>query len=45
MTKLSTIPDHHLSNICGICKHNPMLEVANLILIIGSGSTAHDVRQ
>ena len=45
MTKLSTIPDHTLSITCGLCKHHSMLEVANLILVVGEEATAHDVRQ
>ncbi len=45
MIKLSAIPDHTLSITCGVCKHHSMLEVANLILFVGGGSTAHDVRQ
>ncbi len=45
MTKLSTIPDHQLSITCGLCKHYTMLEVANLIAIVGGDTTAHEVRQ
>ena len=45
MTKLSTIPDHALSITCGVCKHHSMLEVANLILVVGGDATAHEVRQ
>ena len=45
MIKLSTIPDQTLSIICGLCKHHFMLEVANLILVVGEEATAHDVRQ
>jgi hypothetical protein len=45
MTKLSTIPDHTLSITCGVCKHHSMLEVANLILVVGGDATAHGVRQ
>ena len=45
MTKLNTIPDHTLSITCGLCKHHSMLEVANLILVVGGDATAHDVRQ
>ncbi len=44
MTKLSTIPDHTLSITCGVCKHHSMLEVANLILVVGGDATAHEVR-
>ena len=45
MTKLSSIPDHQLSITCGLCKHHSMLEVANLIAVVGEDATAHDVRQ
>ena len=45
MTQLKMIPDHTLSITCGLCKHHSMLEVANLILVVGGGATAHDVRQ
>jgi hypothetical protein len=41
MTKLSTIPDHTLSITCGVCEHHTMLEVANLILVVGPDATAH----
>ena len=45
MTSLSSIPDHQLSITCGLCKHHSMLEVANLIAVVGEHATAHDVRQ
>ena len=45
MTKLSTIPGHTLSITCGVCKHHSMLEVANLMLVVGVDTTAHEVRQ
>jgi len=45
MIKLSAIPDHTLSITCGLCKRYTMLEVANLILVVGGDATAHDVRQ
>ena len=45
MTKLSTIPQHQLSITCGLCKHHTMLEVANLIAVVGGDTTAHEVRQ
>ena len=45
MTKLSTIPDHTLSITCGLCKHHTMLEVENLIAVVGGDTTAHEVRQ
>ena len=42
MTKLNIIPDHTLSITCGVCKHHSMLEVANLILVVGGDATAHE---
>ena len=45
MTKLSTIPQHQLSITCGLCKHHTLLEIANLIAIVGGDTTAHEVRQ
>ena len=45
MTKLSTIPDRTLSITGGLCKHHTMLEVANLIAVVGGDTTAHEVRQ
>jgi len=45
MTKLSAIPDHQLSITCGLCKYHSMLEVANLILVVGGDTTAHETRQ
>jgi hypothetical protein len=30
---------------CGLCKHHTMLEVANLIAVVGGDTTAHEVRQ
>ena len=45
MTKLSTIPHHQLSITCGLCKHHTILEVANLIAVVGGDTTAHEVRQ
>ena len=45
MTKLSTTPQHQLSIMCGPCKHHTMLEVANLIAVVGGDTTAHEVRQ
>ena len=45
MTKLSSIPQHQLSITCGLCKHHTMLEVANLIAVVGGDTTAHEVRQ
>ena len=45
MTKLSTIPQHQLSITCGRCKDHKMLEVANLIAVLGGDTTAHEVRQ
>jgi|TARA_B100000768_G_scaffold84912_1_gene80294 hypothetical protein len=43
MTQLKMIPDHTLSITCGLCKHHSMLEVANLILVVGAEATVHDV--
>ena len=45
MTQLSMIPSHHLSITCGLCKHHSLLEVANLILVVGEEATVHDVRK
>ena len=45
MTQLKMIPDHHMSITCGLCKHHSMLEVANLILVVGHCATVHDVRK
>ena len=45
MTKFSTIPQQQLSITCGLCKHYTMLEVANLIAVVGGDTTAHEVRQ
>ena len=30
---------------CGLCKHHTLLEVANLIAVVGGATTAHEVRQ
>jgi len=43
MTKLSTIPQHQLSITCGLCKHHTLLEVANLIAVVGGDTTAHEL--
>ena len=45
MTNLSTIPQHQLSITCGLCKHHTLLEVADLIAVVGGDTTAHEVRQ
>ena len=45
MTKLSTIPQHQFSITCGLCKHHTMLEVVNLIAVVGGDTTAQEVRQ
>jgi len=34
-----------MSITCGLCKHHSMLEVANLIAVVGGDATVHDVRQ
>jgi NAD kinase len=38
-------PKHQLSITSGLCKHHTMLEVANLIAVVGGDATAHEVRQ
>ena len=45
MTKLSTIPQHQLNITCGLCEYHTLLEVANLIAVVGGDTTAHEVRQ
>jgi len=47
MTKLSTIPQHELSITCGLCKHHTLLEVTNLIAVVGGDIdiTAHELGQ
>ena len=45
MTKLSSIPKHQLSITRGLCKHNTMLEVDNLIAVVGGDTTAGEARQ
>ena len=45
MTKLSAIPDDQLSITSGLCKHHTLLEVANLIAVVGGDTTAHEIRQ
>ena len=40
-----TIPQHQLSITCGLCNHHTLLEVANLIAVVGGETTAHEVRQ
>ena len=32
--------DHQLSITCGLCKHHSMLEVANLIVVVGGETIA-----
>ena len=44
-TKLSNILQHQLSITCGLCKHHTLLEVANLIAVVGGDTTTHEVRQ
>jgi len=34
-----------LSTTCGLCKHHTMLEVADLIAVVGGETTAQEVRQ
>ena len=45
MAKLSSIPDHQLSITCGLYKQQSMLEIANLIAVVGEDATARDVSQ
>lgn len=45
MTQLSTIPGHTLSITSGLCKHHTLLEVANLLAVVGEDATVHDVRK
>ena len=30
---------------CGLCNHHTLLEVANLIAVVGGETTAHEIRQ
>jgi len=39
------IPQLQLSITCGLYKHHTLLEVANLIAVVGGDTTAHEVRQ
>ena len=36
---------NQLSITCGLCKHHTLLEVANLIAVVGGDTTTHEVRQ
>ena len=45
MTKLKMISEHTHSITCGFCNHHSMLEVSNLIIVVGGDATGHDVRQ
>lgn len=45
MTKLSIIPHHQLNITCGFCKQHTLLEVANLIAIVGGNTTVYEVGQ
>ena|GEM_PF-1194801 len=38
-------PQHQLSITCGLCNHDPLLELANLIAVVGGDTTAHEARQ
>ena len=38
-------PQHQLRITCGLYKHHTLLEVANLIAVVGGDTTAHEVRQ
>ena len=44
MTKLDH-PTALTQLTCGLCTHHTMLEVANLIAVVGGDTTAHEVRQ
>jgi len=43
--KLGTIANSKISITCGACQHQAVLEVANLIFVVGEDATTHDVRQ
>jgi len=43
--KLETIANSKISITCGACKNHAVLEVANLISVLGEDATTHDVRQ
>jgi len=42
-TIVGFMPQHQLSITCSLCKHHTMLEVANLIAVVGGDTTAHEV--
>ena len=43
--KLETIANSKISITCGACKNHAVLDVANLISVLGEDATTHDVRQ
>ena len=43
--RLGAIADGKIIITCGACKHHAVLEVVNLIFVVGEDATAHDVRQ
>ena len=43
--KLETIANSKISITCGARKNHAVLEVANLISVLGEDATTHDVRQ
>ena len=43
--KLETIANSKISITCGACKNHAVLEVANLISVLGEDATTHYVRQ
>ena len=43
--KLETIANSKISITCGACKNHAVLEVANLISVLGEDATTHDLRQ
>ena len=43
--KLETIANSKISITCGACKNHAVLEVVNLISVLGEDATTHDVRQ
>ena len=44
VTKLNAIPNKRISITCARCKHTVVYEVANLLLVANSETTAHEIR-
>ena len=44
MANLSSALQSKISITCDLCKHNSMLEVANLITFVGDDQTVHEIR-